>query len=82
MVLLMKKLKLKMSLIMYNIKSVDEKLDFLASPEGQAIMKKNKKYSQKKKIKKAIPKILFYIITHIVFPIVVSIITTIIMGGL
>lgn len=67
---------------MYNVKSIDEKLDFIASPQGQAIIKKQKKYAQKKKIKKAIPKIIFYIITHIVVPIGVSIATTIIIGGL
>ena len=62
--------------------SIDEKLDFLASPQGQAIIKKQKKHIQKKKIKKAIPKIVFFIITHIIIPIGVSIITTIIIGGL
>ena len=67
---------------MYNIKSINERLDFIASPRGQAIIKKQKKYTQKKKIKKTISKIIFYIITHIIIPIGVSIITTIIIGGL
>lgn len=67
---------------MYNVKSIDEKLDFIASPRGQAIIKKQKKYTQKKKIKKAIPRIISYIITHIVVPIGVSIATAIIIGGL
>lgn len=39
--------------------TVDEPLDFLASEKGQATMKKNRKYTQKKKAKRILKKFLF-----------------------
>ena len=52
--------------------SVEDALNFLASPEGQKIQKKNRKYTRKKKAKA----FGIYLLQNAVLPILVSLITT------
>jgi hypothetical protein len=52
--------------------SIEDAFNFLASPEGQKIQKKNRKYTRKKKFKA----FCIYILQNAFLPILVSLITT------
>ena len=61
--------------------NVDRALDFCASQEGQSLMKKNKKYTFKKKAKAFLFRVLENALIPAIISFIVSLITTLIFGG-
>lgn len=61
--------------------NVDRALDFFASPEGQKLLKKNKKYTFNQKAKAFLFRVLENILIPAFISFIVSLITTLILGG-